>query len=350
MIKFKQRQLFGEETQLERLSQLGDPLEKINAVIDWEIFRPILEKRTRKADYSKGGRPAYDAVYMFKIIMLQDWHNTSDENTEYLINDRLTFQRFLGMELGEKAPDRNTIWTFKEQLGADGLLELFEMFNVLLDKSGVITRRGSIVDASFMDAPKQRNSREENKTIKSGGIPEEWKSPEKVSKLRQKDTDARWAKKGDETHYGYKDHTKVDKESKIITAFTVTNAAVHDSQEIVGLIDEQDEAVYADSAYAGTDLEKKMKSKNQNIEVNVHEKGYKNKPLTEEQKASNREKSRTRARVEHVYGYMTRFMNGTTIRTIGLSRAMREICGINLAYNIKRAVFLLSSNKAVLAA
>jgi IS5 family transposase len=340
--------MFGANIQLERISKLGDPLEKINSIIDWELFRPILEKRTRKEDYSKGGRPPFDAVYMFKIIMLQDWHNSSDENTEYLINDRLSFQRFLGMEMGEKAPDRNTIWIFKEQLGEEGMQELFDMFNKMLEASGIITHKGSIVDASFVDVPKQRNSREENKTIKEGKVPEEWEDPENKNKLEQKDTDARWAKKGDELHYGYKDHAKVDSDSKIIVDFTVTSAEVHDSEEIVDLVDEKDEVMYADSAYVGKELHEEIKEKNPEIELQINEKGYKNRPLTDEQKAINREKSRVRARVEHVFGYITRFMNGIAIRTIGMTRAKREICGMNLAYNIKRVVFLVSSKKATL--
>jgi len=205
------------------------------------------------------------------------------------------------------------------------------------------------VDASFVDVPRQRNSREENKKIKEGEIPEEWQKPENQAKLAQKDTDARWAKKNNETHYGYKDHVKVDNESKVITAFEVTGANVHDSQTIENLADGKDEVLYGDSAYVGEKLHEKIKEKNPEIELQIHEKGYKNKPLTEEQKSRNHEKSKTRARVEHVFGYITRFMNGITIRTIGLARAKREICGMNLAYNIKRVVFLVSAKKAKLA-
>src|SRR5215469_15376130 len=125
----KQIMLFGADIQLERLSKLGDPLEKINAAINWEIFRTPIVKRIRKEDYSKGGRPPTDEVLMFKMALLQDLHNLSDDNTEYLINDRLSFQRFLGMELGEKSPDSKTLWLFKEQMGAEGIRELFDIFN-----------------------------------------------------------------------------------------------------------------------------------------------------------------------------------------------------------------------------
>jgi len=339
----KQIILEGAELQLSRLSKMGDSLEKINAAIEWEIFRPPIRKKIRKSDYSRGGRPPIDEIVMFKTTLLQDWNNLSDENTEYMINDRLTFQRFLGMELGEKAPDEKTIWLFKEQLGKEGMRELFEIFNRQLQRLGLVKREGSLVDATFVDVPKQRNSREENAKIKSGEIPEEWQTPENANKLEQKDTDARWTKKGNELHYGYKDHVKVDKKSKIITDFTVTPASVHDVDEFEGLIDITDREAWLDSAYASEDHVKRIKEKYPEIILHICERGYRNAPLTEEQKESNRVKSKVRARVEHVFGYMTRFMGGIFIRTIGKERAEREICGMNLAYNIKRAVFLLSA-------
>jgi len=337
----KQIHMYGADVQLERLSRLGDPLEKIDSTIEWEIFREPIRKRIRKDDYSKGGRPPIDEILMFKITLLQDWNNTSDPNTEYLVNCRLDWQRFLGMELGEKSPDSNTIRHFKEQLGKEGLRELFDLFNEYLSALGVVKREGSLVDATFVDVPKQRNSRDENKKIKSGEVPEDWQTPENIHKLAQKDTDARWAKKGSEVHYGYKDHVNVDNASKIIVDYTVTSANVHDVNEFEGLISINDTEAWLDSAYASADHVARIKEKYPNIVLHICEKGKKNQPLTEEQKESNREKSRVRARVEHIFGYITRFMGGITIRTIGMERAEREICGMNLAYNIKRAVFLL---------
>jgi IS5 family transposase len=282
---------------------------------------------------------------MFKTTLLQDWNNLSDDNTEYMINDRLTFQRFLGMELGEKAPDAKTIWLFKEQLGKEGLRELFDIFNEKLLVLGVVKREGSLVDATFVEVPRQRNNREDNKTIKEGKIPEEWQKPENVNKLEQKDTDARWTKKGNETFYGYKDHVKVDSKSKIITDITVTSANIHDVDEFEGLIDITDKEAWLDAGYASADHVARIKEKYPNIILHICERAYKNKPLTEEQKESHRIKAKVRARVEHVFGYMTRFMGGIYIRTIGSERAEREICGMNLAYNLKRIAFLVNSKK-----
>jgi IS5 family transposase len=265
-----------------------------------------------------------DEVMMFKIALLQDWNNISDDNAEYMINDRLSFQRFLGMELGEKSPDAKTIWLFKEKLGKDGMRELFDLFNGKLASLGVVKRGGSLIDATFVEAPRQRNSCGDNAKTKNGEVPEEWQLPENANKLEQKDTDARWTKKGSETFYGYKDYVKVDKESKTITDFAVTSANVHDVNELEGLIDMNDKEAWLDAGYASGEHVARIKAKHPNVILHICEKGKRGAPLTEEQKASNREKSKTRCRVEHVFGYMTRFMGGIYIRTIGKERAERE--------------------------
>ncbi len=254
----KQLGIFNEEERLKKLSKLGDTLERLN-VIDWTVYQPVLERALQKERKSNAGRPAYDYLMMFKILVLQRLYNLSDDQTEYQINDRMSFMRFLDLTLGDTVPDAKTIWAFREALSCAGAAEeLFELFNRQLEEQDIITHAGTIVDATFVDAPRQRNTREENKTIKNGEIPEEWKQDDAKTrhKCAQKDTDARWTKKGNETHYGYKDHAKVDAESKIITDYEVTAASVHDSQEFSDFIDETDRVVYADSAYASEEISK----------------------------------------------------------------------------------------------
>jgi IS5 family transposase len=344
--------LFAEDIRLTRLSEMGDPLEKVLAAVDWEIFRPILNKVFHKEVRGIGGRTPWDYVLMFKILLLQAWYNIADEKAEYMINDRLSFQRFLGLSLGDKVPDAKTIWLFRDTLSKNGAeKELFDLFTKQMEVQGVITRKGSIVDASFVDVPRQRNTREENNTIKDGGIPEDWKKEDNANMLEQKDTDARWTKKNNETHFGYKDHVKVDAESKMVVDFLITNAAVHDSQAIVDICDEKDNVISADSAYVGEELERQLKEKcGEDIVLNIIEKGYRNKPLTDEQKALNKEKSRVRVRVEHVFGHMTNSMGGMTIRCIGLTRARCTIALKNLAYNLSRYTYLTSVKKVPLTA
>ena len=323
--------MFAEETQLERLSKLGDSLEKLK-IIDFEAFRPLLENALRKERKSNAGRPPFDVVMMFKILVLQRLFNLSDDQTEYQITDRMSFQRFIGLSLGERVPDAKTIWLFRDTLAQNGIIrDIFAMFNNILATKGIITHTGTIVDATFVDAPRQRNSREETDRIKNGETPKEWE--ENPNKLAQKDTDARWTKKNDETHYGYKDHVKVDADSKIITDYATTSANVHDSNKFTDFLTEEDKVVYADSAYVGKEIP-------DHVENRVCEKGYRGKPLTVEQKENNRKKSKTRCRIEHVFGFMTGSMHGITLRSIGIGRAEFNIGLTNLVYNICRYTIL----------
>ena len=163
-------------------------------------------------------------------------------------------------------------------------------------------------------------------------------------KLAQKDTDARWAKKNNEVHYGYKDHVKADAESKLITDYAVTSANVHDSQALASLISDDDQVLYADSAYSGKEL---LAALPESVEIKVLEKGTRNHPLTSEQKASNKEKSKIRVRIEHIFGFMTVSMHGITLKSIGRVRAEFQIGLTNLIYNICRSETLNRLKRAV---
>lgn len=232
-------------------------------------------------------------------------------------------------------PDAKTIWLFRERL--KGHVErLFNCFSEELRAKQLIANEGKIVDASFVEVPIQRNSRQENEQIKKGEMPKEWAiNPHKIA---QKDTDARWTKKNNKSYYGYKDHIKIDQKSKLIDKYTVTDASVHDSQEVEQLITETDEGqpFYADSAYSGEKVAEKVEEKKMCNQI--HEKGYRGHPLTEEQKECNHIKSKTRVRVEHIFGFIENSMGGSFIRTIGLSRATVTIGLMNLTYNMFRAI------------
>jgi transposase len=203
----KQHGFFDEHDRLKELSKLGDPLERLNTYIDWEQFRGILNRALQKEAKGPGGRPPFDYVMMFKILILRRLYNISDARAEYQIKDRLSFMRFLGLALCDTVPDEKTIWEYREHLAQAKVIDtIFYWFTRQLEEKKVITYSGSIIDATFVDVPRQRNSRSENKTIKEGGVPEEWEKEANKNKRRQKDTDARRAKKNNEVHYGYKDH------------------------------------------------------------------------------------------------------------------------------------------------
>jgi IS5 family transposase len=340
MSKKKYPGLFDIAERAAKLTQMGDPLVGLNERIDWEAFRPDLGLVHEKERKSNAGAKPIDVVLMFKVLVLQQLHNLSDDRIEYQIRDRLSFMRFLGLQLEDRVPDAKTVWLFREQLKNKGLVtKLFGRFHEQLAAQGYVAKSGQMIDATFIEVPRQRNSREENDQIKKDETPSDWQQPENKAKLRQKDVDARWTKKNDEKHYGYKNHINADQDTKLIQNYVVTDAAVHDSQAIDFLIDDKMQEdgrkrdVYADSAYRSQEREAQLEAIG--ITSQICEKGARNCPLTEQQKKANRAKSKVRARVEHIFGAQAQ-MGGHIVRTIGSLRAWVKIGMMNLVYNMVR--------------
>jgi len=252
----------------------------------------------------------------------------------------MSFMRFLDLTISDDVPDSKTVWNFREKLIDLGVInDLFSIFTENLEKLGLIVNQGRIIDASFVEVPRQRNKKDENESIKNGEIPNNFK--ENPKKLPQKDTDARWTKKNNISYFGYKNHIKIDSKSKIIVKYMVTSASVHDSRALEGLLDANDEGqdLHADSAYTGKNLDKTIS--NRKITGKIIEKGYKNKLLTGEQKTFNKEKSKIRSRVEHVFGFMEQCMNGMKVKNIGIQCVTAVIGLMNLTYNMFRKVQLV---------
>jgi len=314
---------------------------RLNKAIDWETFRPLIEEVAgyNTKDRKKGGRPPFDPILMLKILVLQKYYGLSDDNTEYEIHDRSSFKMFLGLELGDDIPDAKTIWEFKRRIDADGRngsLRLFDAFGEKLNEEGLIGKEGSMVDASFIDAPRQRNTRKQSEQIKKGERPEEFdKNP---SQGRQKDSDARWAKKNNETHYGWKNHIKADAKTKLIVTHQTTTANIHDSRVIRALVDASDERVLADSAYYSEEIEKYL-LEDCDAEDFIMRQAYRNAPLSKEEEQTNHKISKVRVRVEHIFGRMKQ-MGVDYCRNIGLKRATQHNALSNLVYNLDRYALL----------
>lgn len=332
--------LFDEDHRLQYLSELGDPLERLNAVVDWEIFRPIITDALRKEAKGPGGRPRYDFVMMFKVLILQSIYDLSDEKTQFMILDRLSFQRFLGLRISDAVPDEKTVWHFRNQLAEAGIIiELFDAFQAVLEQAGLLMKTGSIIDASIVDAPKQHLRKSEKKALDEGKTPKEWKKRPSIE--RQRDTDATWTKKHGKSYFGYKNHIKVTREKKLIENFEVTTASTHDSVVTGILLDEDRDAgmeIYADKAYDGDPVRGKIRA--HRAKNRVQKKTPKGGTLSDYAKRINKSYSRVRARVEHVFGSMEKSLGGLHLRCIGLKRAYVAIGLKNIAYNMKRYEFL----------
>lgn len=350
----RQSGLFDVDERLQRLSDLGDQLEAYARTVDFELFRPELEAALGYGGGAKGGRPPFDPVMMFKILVMQAQNNLSDERAEFLINDRLSFMRFLGLSLGDAVPDATTIWLFRERLVRAGAIKrLFDRFDQAVRNAGYIPMSGQIVDASLVAAPKQRNTETEKADIKAGRIPEAWKK--KPAKLRQKDRDARWTVKFTKAKpkedgskpvdiaipsFGYQNHVSIDREHGMIRRWSVTDAAKFEGAMLrEGLLDKTNTAssVWADSAYRSRANEAFLAANG--FSSRIHRRKPQGMPMPKRTARANAGKSTVRARVEHVFAEQKSRM-ALFVRTIGSARAEMKIGMANLLYNIKRMLWL----------
>jgi IS5 family transposase len=271
--------LFDLDERYAALSRSGDPLERLGAVVDFEIFRADLDTVLARSDGSKGGRPPMDAVMMFKVLVLQALYGLADEQTEFQIRDRLSFMRFLGLDLHGRVPDDRTIWLFRELLTrAKAIDVLFARFDAHLRDRGYLAMGGQMIDALIIAAPRQRTTDAEKADLKAGRVPEDWAA--NPAKLRQKKfangtpmiretlaNDGRWTlkrgrrkRKPDGTLmmeiatpvYGYKSHVGVDRHHRFIRTWSVTDAARYDGRELPGLLDGSNtgSSVWADTRIA----------------------------------------------------------------------------------------------------
>jgi IS5 family transposase len=339
----KQAGFFDTMKRQEKLLKTRDFLERVNQFVVWETFRPVLETALARKAGDKGGRPPFDAVLMFRVLVLQALYNLSDEQTEYQILDRLSFMKFLGLELQDVVPDARTIWLFREKLiEAKAVETLFGQFDTMLETAGFQASGGQIIDATFVEVPRQRNKRDDNEKIKQGEIPTDWSA----KKAAHKDTDARWTKKNGVAFYGYKNHVNVDRIYKLIRKYKITDASVHDSQELDHVLDPRNDSqdTWADSAYRSDAQEARLKE--QGYTSHIHERAYRNKQLSVAQEALNKERSSVRVRVEHVFGHIETAMHGCYVRTVGMARAKAKIGLETIAYNISRFTFLMRARAA----
>ena len=364
---------FDVDERLAALSAAGDPLEQLGAVVDFELFRAVLDAALARSDRSRGGRPPYDVVLMFKVLVLQALYSLSDDAAEFQVRDRLSFMRFLGLGLGDRAPDAKTIWLFREQLVRAGAMDkLFERFDAALHDAGYLAMGGAcqegsgdaqhrwkaggggqIIDATVVAAPRQKLTDDEKAVVRGGGTPPGWSK----AKRRQKDLDARWtikrgrSKRSEASEmkatgveiavpvFGYKNHAGIDRRHGLIRRWTVTSAAAHDSRPFEGLLDPKNTAskVWADTAYRSAKNEAAM-AKRGRISM-VHYRKPKGQPLPASHAKANAARSAVRSAVEHVFAGQKHRMK-LVVRTIGLARAEVKIGMANLAYNFTRVAWL----------
>jgi len=341
----------------EALSAAGDPLERLAAVVDFEVFRGPLVAALRRSVRGKGGRPPFDPVLMFKILVLQALYSLSDEATEFQIKDRLSFQRFLGLGPDGTVPDATTVWLFRERLvKAKAIDRLFARFDAALTDRGYLAMGGQIIDATVVPAPKQRNTEAEKAAIKEGRVPEAWQA--RPARLRQKDRDARWSVKYSKAKvkegadpkafkrvalaipmFGYKNHIGIDRVHGIIRTWDASAANAHDGARLPDVVskDNTGSGIWADTAYRSKKNEAFL-AKGM-FTSHIHQKKPPRRPMPEHIARANAKRSAVRSAVEHVFAGQKHRM-GLIVRTIGIARARIKIGMANLAYNFQRLAWL----------
>lgn len=321
--------LFPEFERELRLDQLGDVLQKLEKNIN---FNKISQKIDAAAPrHATTGRPPFPTELMVRVLTIQHLFNLSDDQLEFQLLDRLSFQRFVGLRRSSQIPDSKTIWFFRERLITAGAEKvIFEAVIQQLNAQGFIARNGQMIDASLVEAPRQKISKTEKEVIKKGGIPEDWNE----AKIKQKDIDASWVTKRQRHYFGYKLTVNVDNRYKFIRSIMVSSASPHDTHFMESVIDyNTSQDIYADSGYTDSKREERLSQKG--YRVHILRKATKNKPLSEKQKKRNTRIAKVRARVEHPFAALTQ-MGGKTVRSIGLARVKLGLYCKVACYNMKR--------------
>jgi IS5 family transposase len=298
---------FALQERYDRVRNIRPKLEEMKTLLDWNSFVSVFpsEKRGR-------GRPAYDKILMVRILFLQSWYSLSDEEIEFQVYDRLSFQQFL--DFPDKVPDFTTVWRFREELTQTDTIELiWRELQRQINLKNVRIEKGVIQDATFIHAdPGKTNSGMDNRGMA------------KTSRSR----DGSWAKKNGKSHFGFKSHTKMQRGSKIITEVAVTTAKVHDSKIDLA---SPEEIIYRDTGYTGVKTKAKGNASMKRGNLSIRDK-MRNKRIVKK-----------RSQGEHPYGTIHRSFKGGWTKLTTIARVFVQQVFVCMAYNIHRLRFLLES-------
>jgi transposase, IS5 family len=295
--------------------KLNQRLDKINRLVDWNPF----EKKLHRIYSSTTGRPSHPVLLLFKCLLLQAWYNLSDYALEEALDDRLSFRRFVDLSVSEKAPDHSVFSRFRDQLIQHGIHgQLFSELDNQLENRGLIIKKGTLVDATVIEAaPKKPTQNEDGTGGKSSTDPE-----------------ADWTKKGGKYLFGYKAHVGVDQGSELIRRIAMTPAHVHDG-EMLGQVIRGDELwAFADKAYDSSKNHKILQEKK--VGNGILMKGTVKRKLSGVEKMCNRILSKLRCPVERIFGTLKRSYRYSRARYLGLKKNCLQLTMMSMAYNLRR--------------
>ena len=301
-----------------------EELDELHNLIDWQT----IEQTLRHVHSSERGESAFHPVIMFKVLLLQKLYNLSDPAMEKQLARDLLFRRFVGLSLTDDVPDHSTIWRYHKHLGELRLIEpLFNRINEQLAQQNIFIKAGSvsIIDASIVEA--------KNKRPKKGKHTDNTQDNE-AAYVSKKDSTGKV-----KTTYGFKIHLNCDEDS-FVKKFETTPANVHDSQCFTTLLTDDESAVYADSAYKSQAHDDYLAEHEPPIKNHIHDRAWRNTPLTEQQKRNNTQKSQTRNTVERVFGHFKLHYGMSKARHLGLMQFHTSTLLASMVHNLKTALSL----------
>ena len=313
-------------------SKMLSKLSKIDDLVDWkQVVNQI--QVIDKTKSGKGGRPRKDPMWMIKAIFLQHLFNLSDPQLEDQLIDRLSFQRFTGINLDQEIPDFTTFWRFKEALIEHNLdQKIFEEINTQIEGHGLLVKKGTIVDAAIIESSNRPLSQQKRQQLSE-------------NPSSQIDTDARSTKKNNTWFFGYKGHIGVDIESKIIRKATFTPANVHDSTQTEHLVSYDEASLFGDKAYGN--FHHKCSARHYGWYYGVLEKPDRGQTLSKKQLKRNKQWSSVRGAVEHPFAHMKTKAGLSTMAAKNQARNGLRFVFNCIGWNLERMVFLVHGTRPV---
>lgn len=297
----------------------NERLDRIASVIDWAAVEQLVSGLHSAPE----GRKAYPPLVMVKALLLQQWYGLSDPRLEEALSDTLSFRRFVGLGLDEGTPDHSTVSRFRAALREARLDEaLFGEVTGQLERQGLILKRGTLMDATIVEAQAGKPAWRDDPGARGGSDP-----------------DADWTRKGGRSHYGYKAHLAVDQGSGLIRRVILTPARTYESEVADELVCGDEAAVYGDKAYEHKQRRARLRARG--IKDRIMHRSHKNQPgLPHWQKRRNRLIAPIRSAVERVFGILKRCYGYRRVRYFGLAANLTQLRLLALAYNLRRAVVL----------
>ena len=303
----------SEETELDRIAR----------VIDWAPIKALLGQRSGPGR----GELSYPAEPLLRCLLLGVWNGLSDPALEAQVRDRLSFRRFAGFSLSDQTPDHSTLWRFREELKQDGLVErVFDEITRQFEQKGLILKRGTLIDASFLQAAARPPAKPK-------------KGEEEVTARPSADSDARWGRKGKKSVFGYKVHNGVDDAHTLIRRMHFTDASITDTEPADMLICGDEEAAYGDQAYHTHARHARLKQAG--IKDRLMHRPNKHHPLTPRQKQRNRLISKVRAAVERPFAVFKQRYGMRRLRFFNLATNRTQCLLAGCGYNLQRAAAVL---------